>query len=85
VHIDALAAVRLVQKLREFSQTGLDEDERALFAVLLAPGIAQAYARDDVSGYSVGYSVTEWDPRTFPESLAAALRESGVMVIGLDD
>lgn len=81
MHIDALAALRLVQKLREFSQTGLDEEERALFAVLLAPGIAQAYARDDVSGYAV----TEWDPRTFPESLATALRDSGVMVIGLDD
>jgi hypothetical protein len=81
VHIDALAARRLVQKLREFSRTGLDEEERALFAVLLAPGIAQAYARDDVSGYSQ----TEWDPRTFPESLTTALRDSGIMVIGLDD
>jgi hypothetical protein len=71
----------LVQKIREFSQAGLDEDERALFAVLLAPGIAQAYARDDVAGFAV----TEWDPRTFPEDLADALRDAGIMVVGLDD
>lgn len=71
----------MVQKLRDFSRTHLDEDERALFAVLLAPGVAQAYVEDDVSGYAM----TEWSPEALPESLAEALRESGVRVVGLDE
>jgi hypothetical protein len=71
----------LVRKLRDFAKTSLDEDERALFAVLLAPGVAQAYVEDDVSGYAM----TEWSPGALPESLAEALRDEGIRVVGLDE
>jgi hypothetical protein len=42
---DLDAAERLMAKLRAFVRDGLDEDERVLFARLVAPGILEAHAR----------------------------------------
>jgi len=72
------AAVRLLAKLRQFVADELDDDERALLAVLLAPGVARAYPADDVVGFGV-----DWDANALPLALAEALREGGLRVEGL--
>jgi len=74
------AAARLVAKVRTFVAQELDEEERRLFAALLAPGVAQATAETEVAGFST----VEWPADAFPESLGRALREAGIRVTGLD-
>jgi hypothetical protein len=72
-------AERVLDKVRGFMET-LDEDERAVFAALVAPGVAQAYrAEEDV----VGFGEVGWSPNALPQSLVTALRERGVRVEGL--
>lgn len=72
-------AERVLDKVRGFMET-LDEDERAVFAALVAPGVAQAYrAEDDV----VGFSEVGWSPDALPRSLVTVLRDQGVRVEGL--
>ena len=69
-------AARLIERLREFSRT-LSESERALFAALLAPGVAQAYpevATDEVSGFAM----VDWAPSGLPAYLEAAVRGGGL-------
>jgi hypothetical protein len=74
-------ADRLISKLRKFAET-LDERERALFATLLAPGVARAYGEaDDVHGFGM----EEWSGVPLPDALVDALRASGVRVVGLED
>ena len=79
---DKAAAERLLAKIRTFVAEQLNDDEAALFAALLAPGVAQAYRADAaaVSGADV-----DWRPDALPESLAAAVRDGGVRVVGLVD
>lgn len=78
--MDPAAAARLLQKLRHFIATELDEEERALMGALVAPGVARAYApEEDVEGYGL----VGWAPSDLPESLAAELRRAGVRVEGL--
>lgn len=67
--------------MREFARTQLDSDERALFAMLVAPGVAQAYPEDDVRGFSM----TTWSPQPLPDELVEALRAGGLRVVGLED
>lgn len=72
-------ATRLLGRLLAFAR-GLDEEERALLATLLAPGLARAWQEeDDVSGFG---SVT-WLPERLPEELQRAVRERGLRVEGL--
>ncbi|MCB0993710.1 MAG: hypothetical protein KDB21_01370, partial [Acidimicrobiales bacterium] len=61
---EGTAAAQLLDKLRAFV-AGLDDDERALFATLLAPGVAQAYAPDDEDEV-VGFG-SAWLPQRLPE------------------
>jgi hypothetical protein len=82
VRIDADPASRLVQKLRDFAQTQLDADERAVLAILLVPGVAQAYDEDESGDGDV--PATDWSTQALPQALARALRSSDVRVIGLD-
>jgi hypothetical protein len=70
-------ARNLVGKVSEFAQTQLDADERALFAMLVAPGIARAYPDDDVHGFAM----TDWSPQPLPDPLVEALRASGLRVV----
>jgi len=79
------AAERLLDRLRDFAVT-LDDQERALFAALIAPGVAQAYpdVDDDVVGFAARDEVG-WSPRALPASLGAAVRRRGVRVVGLGD
>lgn len=74
-------AERLLDKVRGFMET-LDDDERAVFAALVAPGVAQAYqAEDDVVGFGEGE--VGWSPNALPRSLVTVLRDQGVRVEGL--
>lgn len=78
--IDTDPAARLVQKLREFAQTRLDAQERALLAILLAPGVARAYRSEDIAGVPA----VEWSAQRLPDSLSQALHAGGISVLGLD-
>lgn len=78
--MDSEVARRFVDKVRDFAQHQLDSDERALFALLVAPGVAQAYPEDDVHGFAM----TDWNPHPLPEELIDALRGGGLRVVGLD-
>jgi hypothetical protein len=75
---DPEAAARLLAKLRSFVAENLDEQESALLAVLLAPGVALAYPDDEVVGFAV-----DWHSNALPEALATTLREGGIRVEGL--
>jgi hypothetical protein len=80
--MDQAAAERLIEKLRAFSAKQLDEQERALFAALLAPGIGAALREvEEVRGFDLdGGAVV-----ALPEALVQALRSSGLRVVGLDE
>ncbi|GAB3414238.1 hypothetical protein GCM10027569_34540 [Flindersiella endophytica] len=62
--------------MHDFAQTQLEGDERALFAMLLAPALVEADS-DDVHGFAL----TTWSPQPLPEPLADALRASGLRVV----
>ena len=74
------AAVRLLAKIREFVASELDDEERELFAALLAPGVAQAYDETEVAGFAA----IDWSDKPFPEALGKALRDARIRVTGLD-
>jgi hypothetical protein len=74
------AAVRLIDKLRDFSDS-LSVEERVLLGVLLAPGIVRAY---DASPEVTGFAMLEWSPDALASSLGRALRGAGIWVSGLD-
>jgi len=73
------AAERLLEKVRAFVRDQLSDEERALFAVLLAPGVAEANGASDVSGFAVGDS--NWEPTPLPEYLAKAVRDSHIQIV----
>lgn len=82
------AAERLLARLRGFVAS-LPDDERALLAALLAPGVAGAYASDvdehadEVVGFGLEDEVA-WHPAGLPSALAATIRDHEVRVVGLD-
>lgn len=78
--MDVTAADRLIAKLKEFATT-LDTDERVLLGVLLAPGVASAYA-DQVEVQ--GFALVEWSPGALAESLGDALSRGGIAVTGFE-
>jgi hypothetical protein len=73
------AAERLLEKLRKFITTELDEPERVLFAALVAPAIARAHAESEVEGFGV----SGWATADLPSELSSALQRGGVRVEGL--
>lgn len=76
------AAERLLERLRDFVTT-LDDEERALFAALIAPAVTQAHAdADDVVGFGTSDEAA-WSPRALPSSLVTAIRGHDVRVVGL--
>jgi len=79
--VERQAAESLILKLRAFARQ-LEDDERDLFASLLAPGVARAYADDDeVRGFAMEDRIF----RPLPEALIAELRASGIRLVGLGD
>jgi len=81
---DKAAARRLLAKIRTFVADQLDDDEAALFAALVAPGVARAYQDDDGEVQGFGSDV-DWRPGALPDSLAEAVRDGGIRVEGLGD
>ena len=80
---DKAAAQRLLAKIRTFVAEQLSDDEAALFAALVAPGVARAYENDgEVQGFA---SDVDWRPGALPDSLAEAVRDGGLRVEGLRD
>ena len=79
---DRAAARRLLAKIRAFVTDQLDDKEAALFAALVAPGVARAYQDDDVASFG---SDVDWRPGALPDSLAQAVRDGGIRVEGLGD
>jgi hypothetical protein len=77
--MDPKSAEKLLEKVRAFV-AGLPEEERALFAALIAPGIAQAYVEDEVAGFAM----TEWSATRLPAVLAEAIQRSRIRVLGLE-
>lgn len=88
--VDSQAAAGLIEKIRRFVGQELDDPERALFARLLAPGVARVFSDaapvdgvdfDDVEGFAV----LDWAPERLATALASALRASGIRVVGLGE
>ena len=80
------AAQRLLDKLASFVANELDDEEREMFAKLLAPGVSLAYQTPplvDVDSPG-GVIDVDWHPSALPEELAQALRDRGVRVVGLE-
>lgn len=82
------AADRLLERLRGFIAS-LPEDERALLAALLAPGVAEAHDphHTDEANEVVGFGLDDevaWHPAGLPTALAEAIRDHDVRVVGLD-
>ena len=79
------AAERLLAKLRGFV-AGLDADERAMFAALVAPAVARIWAAEGRAGAShevEAYGMQEWTPEALPDALRDAVRGRGLRVEGL--
>lgn len=76
---DVAAAERLMAKLRAFIRTELDDRERAMFASLLAPGVAEAHDEREVD--VVGFGTPDGGPVSLPEHLAHAVRGSGIRIV----
>lgn len=75
---DRAAADRLLAKIRTFVADELSDEEAALFAALVAPGVARAAPGADATGPD-----GEWCPHALPDSLVAAVRAGGLRVEGL--
>jgi hypothetical protein len=79
---DRVAAERLISKLKAFATRDLDDNERELFAALLAPGLANALLEGDEVH---GFSMTTWSVGRLPDALVSALRDSSLRVVNLED
>lgn len=77
---DSDTADRLLRKLRDLVVNELDDDERAMFAALVAPAIAQAF-EDEVE--VAGFAVTQWSPNVLPDALRVAIRGREIRIEGL--
>jgi hypothetical protein len=79
------AAERLLDKLARFVAEELDDEERDMFAKLLAPGVSLAYQTPPLLEVEMpGGSIdVDWRPSALPEALAEAMRARGVKVVGL--
>jgi hypothetical protein len=78
---DDAVATRLLEKLRAFVGA-LDDDERAVMAALLAPGVASAYTEPEpepeVVGFGMGTAV--WQPERLPDSLTGRIRDQHLRI-----
>lgn len=70
---DETTAAGVLEKLRAFIST-LDNDERALLAALLAPGVARAFDEPEVVGFTGEEVPADWAPMRLPEALAEQIR-----------
>src|SRR4051794_24397266 len=75
---DAVAA-RLLDKLRAFVGS-LDDEERAVMAALLAPGVASAYTDPEPDVVGFGKSSVAWAPARLPDALTGRIRHQHLRV-----
>lgn len=71
-------AERVLDKIRWFV-AGLDTDERAMFAALIAPAVARVY-ESEVEGFAMSH----WSPADLPDAMAEVIRSRDVHITGLD-
>ena len=92
---DDAVASRLLEKLRAFVGS-LDDDERAVMAALLAPGVASAYTSETApdaragetdNGHHAepdvvgfGLSTVAWQPERLPDSLTDRIRDQHLRI-----
>ena len=78
---DDAVAVRLLDKLRSFVGS-LDNEERAVMAALLAPGVASAYVDDESEPEVVGFGMATvpWRPERLPDTLSGRIREQHLRI-----
>lgn len=69
-------AADFLEKMRAFAE-GLDPEERALLAALIAPGVDAAWGESEVSGFGM-----EWNPSLLPNHLADAIRDRNLRIEG---
>lgn len=70
-------AERLLEKVRHFADS-LEDEERPMFAALIAPGVAAAWNdEDDVAGFGVA-----WQPSQVQDHLREAIRTRNLRVEG---
>jgi hypothetical protein len=81
--IDDTAARSLIGKVREFASS-LEDDERALFAALLAPGIDAAWT-DGADEVEVAGFGLEWRPDRLPGHLVRAIQDAHLRITAEDD
>jgi hypothetical protein len=82
---DDAVATRLLEKLRAFVGS-LDDDERAVMAALLAPGVASAYTGEepepelepDVVGFAM--PTVPWQPERLPGALSGRIRDQHLRI-----
>jgi hypothetical protein len=67
-------ATRLLAKLRSLVES-CDAEERAVLAVLLAPGLSEVYDGDDDVR---GFAMPEWQPQSLADALTAAVERRGL-------
>lgn len=71
----------LLEKIQQFVAT-LDEDERTMFATLIAPGVAAAWEDlDDVSGFAADSATADWAPSSLGDHLSAAVRRRHLTIV----
>ena len=74
-------ATRLLAKLRSFVES-CDAEERAVLAVLLAPGLSDVYdGEDDVRGFAM----PEWQPQSLADALNAAVERRHRLTADIPD
>jgi hypothetical protein len=78
---DDAVATRLLAKLRAFVGS-LDDEERAVMAALLAPGVASAYAEPEPEPEVVGFgmSATPWRPERLTDALTGRIRHQHLRI-----
>ncbi|MFN3216406.1 MAG: NAD-dependent epimerase/dehydratase family protein [Acidimicrobiales bacterium] len=67
------AAATLLSKVREFIET-LGDDERQVFAAMLAPAVTEAWEADEVAGFDA------WTPTRVQDHLHRAIRNERLVI-----
>jgi hypothetical protein len=70
----------LLDKVRRFVQQDLTDEERALFAALIGPGVARAHLDADEV---VGFDSATWLPDALPQHLSDEIRTRDLRIEGL--
>lgn len=71
----------LLDKVRAFTES-LSEQERSMFAALLAPGITAVWeSNDEVVGFAAPSDGVQWQASTLGDHLSAAVRRRHLRIV----